>query len=115
MERSVQEQPEPADRSQILKPAAGTRRKRPRTRRPWFRRMLVLAVLGGLWAGWPVLCRRQASSALKLQQPETAVRWLRWADLSGLSKLETALLRCQTARRIGFRLYTSYARDSLKR
>ena len=101
MERSVQEQPEPADRSQILKPAAGTRRKRPRTRRPWFRRMLVLAVLGGLWAGWPVLCRRQASSALKLQQPETAVRWLRWADLSGLSKLETALLRCQTARRLG--------------
>ncbi|MFN5078792.1 MAG: tetratricopeptide repeat protein [Planctomyces sp.] len=101
MERSGQEQPEPADRSQILKPAAGTRRKRPRTRRPWFRRMLVLAVLGGLWAGWPVLCRRQASSALKLQQPETAVRGLRWADLSGLSTLETALLRCQTARRIG--------------
>lgn len=101
MERSVQEQPEPADPSQILKPAAASRRKRPRPRRPWFRRMIVVAVLGGLWTGWPALCRRQASSALKLQQPETAVRWLRWADFSGLSKLETALLRCQTARRIG--------------
>lgn len=101
MESSVEEQHKPADRSQILKPAAGTPRKRARNRRPWFRRLLILAVLAGLWAGWPVLCRRQAASALKLQQPETSLRWLRWADYSGLSKLDTALLRCQTARRLG--------------
>jgi len=101
VESSVQEQPDPADGSQILKPAARRRRRPVKTQSSWFRKLLLVTVLAGVWYGWPIFFGRLAVSALQLQQPERALMWLSWADISGLSRLETAVLRCAAARRTG--------------
>ncbi len=101
VESSVQEQPDPADGSQILKPAARRRRRPVKARSSWFRKLLLVTVLAGVWYGWPIFFGRLAVSALQLQQPERALMWLSWADRSGLFRLETAVLRCAAARRTG--------------
>lgn len=71
--------------------------------RRWFFRILCLLIL--------LLCARQfalpaavrylAKTRLAQQNPEAALYWLQWGETIGPANADSALLKCQVARRIG--------------
>ena len=70
-----------------------------------FRRLLLAGLLAGLFLTrhnwWPPAFHVLAGQQLRLQNPERALWYLGMAEILGSRRLDTALLRCQAARRAG--------------
>jgi tetratricopeptide (TPR) repeat protein len=71
-----------------------------RFRRPLAAILLIVFVLTRhRW--WPPVFHHLANQALAAHRPAAALKWLDYAEAIGARRLDTALLRCQAARRDG--------------
>jgi tetratricopeptide (TPR) repeat protein len=75
--------------------------------------VLFLAVILTRHQWWPPGFHALAQRELAALRPEAALAWLDYAEILGARRLDTALLRCQAARRNGDPLMIRKALDAL--